>query len=170
MASNEPGVDSWTWAAMEPEPSETEKALLDRFVTEFLVDGDPTLAASRCGFQGGFAEQYGKQFYTRAYVQRKIRELKRLEPQDPKLEEGYLRRMVITRCHDVLMNKYSKGSDVVRASAQLDNMYGWSSTARRAQSAAAQSGVMVIPLASMEEWEKAAAASQQRLIEESRVD
>lgn len=169
MASNDPGVDSWTWAAMEPEPSSTEKELLDRFCIEMLVDGDPTRAASRCGFQAGFAEEYGKTFYSKSYVQKRLRALREQQPHDEVLEENYLKRMVIRRCNDVLMNKYSKGSDVVRASAQLDNMFGWSATARRATANTLQSGVMVIPLATMDEWEAAAQASQSKLIEESKV-
>lgn len=169
MASPTDGTDSWTWAAMEPDPSDTERELLDRFCVEMLVDGDPIRAASRCGFQAGFAEQYGKLFYSKSYVQKRLRVLREQQPDDEKFEEDYLRRMVIRRCHDVLMNKYSKGSDVVRASAQLDNMFGWASNARRATANTLQSGVMVIPLASMEEWEAAAMASQSRLIEDSRV-
>jgi hypothetical protein len=169
MASNDPGVDSWTWAAMEPDPSASEKELLDRFCIEMLVDGDPVRAASRCGFQAGFAEEYGKTFYAKSYVQRRLRALREEQPADEVLEENYLRRAAIRRCYDVLTNKYSKGSDVVRASAQLDNMFGWSATARRATANTLQSGVMVIPLATMDEWEAAAQASQSKLIEESKV-
>lgn len=162
---------NWSWAQMEPEPSEEERNILDRFCVEFLVDGDATRAASRVGFQAGFAAQYGKLFYQKAYVQKKLRAMREASPPDKKTEEDYLRRLTIRRLSDVLNSPYSKGSDVVRAGAQLGILFGWNTPQARIPEGSGQAqGVILVPIGTMEDWEAAAAASQQKLIEASRVE
>lgn len=164
------GNDAWTWAALEPEPTEREKALLDLFCQEYLVDSNATLAASRCGFQAGFAEEYGKRFFQRAYVQRKLRALLEAEP-EAKAEEKYNRRLVINTLREVAANKYQKATARVAAARGLASIYGMDAPIKTQNTNINKGGVLVVPaIASIEDWEAAAKSSQGKLMEDSRVD
>jgi hypothetical protein len=56
----------------EPEPNDQEKALLDKFVIEYLKDFDPYQACLRIGFMPAFAAEYCKLYMAKPYVQRQI--------------------------------------------------------------------------------------------------
>lgn len=56
----------------EPEPSEQEKAMWDRFVAEYVKDFNPYLACLRIGFADSFALEHGRLIMQKPYVQQKI--------------------------------------------------------------------------------------------------
>lgn len=67
----------------EIEPTATEKALWDVFVTEYCKDFNPIQAACRTGFNLTFAIEYSQIFMSKPYVQRAIMAYKTsLPPED----------------------------------------------------------------------------------------
>lgn len=167
--------DAWTWAALEPEPTERERAMLDRFAEEYLVDGDPTKAASRIGFQGGFAVEYGKRFITRSYVQRRIEQLKHAQ-KDPRREKEYMKNVVVSVLHAVATQENQKGAARVAAAAKLSSIFGLEGNGPGGigpggPGVPGKGGVIIVPaIADIDEWEAVAMAQQAKLIEDSRVE
>lgn len=168
MASDQ---DSWTWAAMEPEPTDTERKLMDLFCEEFLVDMDATRAASRCGFQAAFAKQYGAEFYQRSYVQRRIAALQRAKL-DEKKEREFDAVNTRARLRSIINDEYAKASARVAAARELNAMHGLRGTGdpKQVQAPGQRAGVILLPaIASLGDWEQHAQASQTALAEASRV-
>jgi hypothetical protein len=163
--------DSWTWAAMEPEFSEQERALRDRFVEEYLVDFSPLNAARRVGFSNAFAKEYAERFMSESYVRRKIEQVKhRTDVDEGDLEEYDKRRIrqcLMREAHDM----FSSGSSRVAALGKLMSLYGMDAPTKIKQEIEHKGGVMMVPaIASLDEWERAAVASQAALAEAARVD
>lgn len=169
MASIENNFDSWAWAAMEPEPTAQEKALYDTFCAEYLVDRSIIKAASRCGFQGQFAQDYGKILWQKSYVQRRIAALESLKP-DPKTEKEWDAVNTKARLRAIINDETQKASARVAAARELNTMHGLHAPTKVDLNAQHKGGVMVVPVGTLDEWEKQAQASQQALIEKSRVD
>lgn len=154
---------------MEPEPTEQEKALFDTFCHEYLVDGDHAAAASRCGFQAGFAAEYGKRFLERSYVQKRLRML-RETPADEKQEREYTTRAVRNVLRDIMTNPYQRATARVAAAAKLASIYGMDAPIKKQLDITQRGGVMEVPaIPNLEDWEAQARASQGGLIEASRV-
>lgn len=63
--------------------SESEKALRERFISEFMKDFDPFFAALRTGFQPTYATEWGKRLYQCSYVQGRIADLMRKPDENP---------------------------------------------------------------------------------------
>lgn len=61
---------------MEPQPTESQKALWDQFVAEYVKDWNPIASCMRIGFNIIYAKEYGGVFLGKPYVQRKIMEFK----------------------------------------------------------------------------------------------
>ena len=168
-ATNE--TDAWTWAALEPEPTESERALYDMFAQEYLRDTNATLAASRCGFQAGFAEDFGKRLFTKSYVQKKLAALK-LVKADTKSDTEYDHSLVINNLRAIAADPYQTGAARVAAAKQLSAIRGFNAPTRAQVelNGAARGGVVLLPgIAKLEDWEDDAIRSQQSLAEESRV-
>lgn len=155
---------------MEPPPTDRERELYDRFAAEYLYDQNATLAASRCGFQAGFAVEYGKQLITKSYVQRKIAEL-RLRPADSKADRDFDRTLTVNTYRSIAADPYQKGAARVAAAAKLALLHGFNApTKAQLDINASRGGVVLLPgIAKLEDWEAAAAASQAALAEASRV-
>lgn len=62
---------------MDPQPTEQERALWDKFVEEYTKDYNPVEAAQRLGFNLTFAVEYSKVFLSKPYVQQLLMEHKR---------------------------------------------------------------------------------------------
>lgn len=167
MASTEEQT-AWTWAAMEPEPTAHERALYDLFCQEYLVDRDKTRAASRCGFQAGFATDYGKQIFEKSYVQRKLAELQRAKPSE-KDERDFDAVNTRARLRAIINDDMQKASARVAAARELNAMHGLHAPPRSA-AVSDRGAAVLVPVMTLDDWERAANASQQALIEASRVD
>lgn len=177
MASEfESDSDAWAWAALEPEPTERERVLLDMFCTEYLVDFDDVAAARRVGFQDAFAEEYGKRFMRKAYVQKRLRALKEAET-DPKAEARYNKRVVLNVLREVATNKYAPSAARVAAAKGLSDVYGLTGGGTKGGGIGnpgdptSRGGVIMVPaIASLDDWEAAAMQSQTKLVEETRLE
>jgi hypothetical protein len=168
VPTDTPG-DSWAWAAMEPEPTEHERALYDVFCQEYLVDLDVVRAASRCGFQAGFAADYGRMLYQKSYVQKKIAELQRSKL-DEKDEREFDAINIRARLRSIINDQNQKASARVAAARELNAMHGLHHQEKAASDVGQRAGIVLLPsIANLSEWEAAATASQSALTEESRV-
>lgn len=155
---------------MEPEPTEQERQLYDRFAAELLIDNDPTRAASRCGFQAGFAEEYGRRFVRISYVQRRIAEMRRGNV-DTAADNEYDKASIINTLRRVMMDDYQRGTARVAAARSLAELRGFTLAAKAPADASIRGGVVLMPgIAKIDDWEAQAEASQRKLAEESRVD
>lgn len=170
MAESMNEAMSWTWSAMEPEPTEQERQLYDQFVDELLVDNNITQAASRCGFQAGFAEEYGKRFYRLSYVQRRLAELRRKDVDSAK-DIDYDKACTVNTLRRVMMDDYQRGAARVAAARALSAIRGFDAPVKAQMDINARGGVVLLPgIASLDDWETAARDSQRHLADESRVD
>jgi hypothetical protein len=157
------------WLVKEPPLNDQERALRDQFVEEFMFDNDGVKACLRLGFSISFAEQYSLTFLSESYVQQRIRARTFTQPLDPERQ----------RANDELQLRASlmkwancdHGPTAVAAARQLCAMYGFDNKTREEDDEAALGGVMVVPgIASVEEWEKTAIVSQQKLSEVAQAD
>lgn len=169
-----PDIDSdstWTWAAMEPELSEQDKELRDRFVDEYLVDESATLAASRVGFQPAFAKEYGAKWIAEAYVQKRIKEKRATPAASLKEEEARLKLMVMRRLESEAVNLLNPAASRVSALAKLAAVLGMDAPIKTQQQVTHQGGVMMVPaIANLNDWERAASATQTALVTDARSD
>lgn len=166
-------AEAWMWAAMEPEPTESDKQLLDLFAVEYMADECYTSAALRCGFGAGFAADYGLKFLQRPYVQRKLQMLRMQEPApaQEKDERTWQRRRNIALLNEIAGNKMQKAASRVAAIRELNALHGFHAPTKVAVSATHKGGVFLVPgTADVSEWEKAAAETQDALAHASRVD
>jgi hypothetical protein len=154
---------------MEPEPTEHERALYDIFCEEYLVDLDATRAASRCGFQAGFARDYGQMLFTKSYVQKKIAALQRAKL-DEKDERAFDAINIRARLRAIINDDRQKASARVAAARELNTMHGLHNQEKQSSDVGQRGGIVLLPsIANLTEWEAAATASQSALAEESRV-
>lgn len=152
--------------------TEDQKALRMRFVQEYLKDHDYYGAAIRIGFLPQFAQQYAKEFADDPFVRSRIdyemtRELTK--------EEQAEHERVMKRRVDALLLKQAGyvgpgASHGARVSAlsKLASIYGMDAPTKVEQTVQHRGGVMMVPgIASIEEWEAQAMASQAKLTSEA---
>jgi len=170
MAPDTDNGDSWAWAAMEPELTPRERELRDRFVVEYLKDRDSTAAASRVGFQNGFAKEYGVKFLGEAYVQKRIKEIEEAPVANPKQEEQRVKLLTKRMLESMLVDQRLSTAARVSAARELSAIYGWHAPIKTQQTVTHQGGVMMVPaIADLSEWEAAAAGSQEKLVADART-
>lgn len=168
MASEDDAM-TWTWTALEPPPTDQERALYDLFCQEFMIDGDRTLAASRCGFQTAFAAEFGERIYQKSYVQRRLGVM-RAAPAISKEHVEYDHTVSINVLRQVATNAREKGSARVNAVRALAAIRGFNAPVKSSMDVNARGGVIMVPgIANLEAWEAAAQNSQQALADASRV-
>lgn len=143
-----------------------EKALRDMFVSEYLIDFDQVRAAMRCGFDQQFAIEYSRKFMEESYVQKRINEVRFM-----KVDEKALEDFDKTRIRSSLMAEahyYGPGSSSasrVSALGKLAVIYGMEAPKKVDVNAVHRGGVMAVPgIASLDDWEKQASASQDELV------
>lgn len=159
----------WTWAMMEPEPTDIEQALYEKFIVEYLRDKNFSTAASRVGFQAAFAYDMGKMLLQKSYVQKRIKQLEEDEP-DLEAERREIKRLLLRKMREIVASPFSKPNEASNAGKALRAMYGFDAPPPKHEDPHAQAGVMLVPaIANLDEWEKAATASQTALAEASRV-
>lgn len=170
MAPETSSGDAWTWALLEPELSEKERELRDRFVVEYLKDHDTSKAASRCGFQESFAKEYGLKFYHESYVQKKLKELEEKSADNPKDEERRIKLKTIRVLERILGDDNTPSAARVAAARELGNLYSWHEKEKSLQNQSGhQGGVMMVPaIADLDKWEQSASATQEKLVQDAR--
>lgn len=172
MAENESGR-YWDPLVMQQVLSPQEKALRDRFVTEYLVDYDAWAACIRVGFLKSVAIEYAGHFMQEPYVQQQIALRQQSEAENPKAADAQEKRLIKQWLIQEARYKGPGASHSARVQAlsQLKNMHDMDGTKKVNKQVTHRGGVMMVPaLANLDEWEKAAAAEQDKLIEASRED
>lgn len=172
MAGNDSGR-YWDPLVMQQELSEDEKRTRDNFVTEYLKDRDAWKAAVRVGYLRTVAHEYASFLMQEPYVQREIERRASEIPTDPK----GLRRQRVHNVETLLweLAHYNgpgaSHSARVSAAAKLCNIYDMDGTTKVKADVTHKGGVMMVPaIASLEDWEKQAAKSQDELIASSSED
>jgi hypothetical protein len=172
MAENDSGR-YWDPLVMQQAMSPQEKALRDKFVTEYLVDYDAWAACIRVGFLKTVAIEYAQHFMQEPYVQQEIARKQQAEAGDPKTQEAVERRLVKQWLIQEARYKGPGASHAARVAAlgQLKNLLEMDGTKKSKKEITHRGGVMMVPaISNIDEWEKAAAAEQDKLIESSRED
>lgn len=166
MAENRSGPYWDDPRVMEPGLSPGEKALRDKFVIEYLVDFDEYRAALRVGFLPSVAATYCKQFIDEGYVQREIARLQREQQADPKAQQGHDRELILSTLRQAMQN--GPYASRVQAAAKFAAILGLDAPIKTQNENIHRGGVMMVPaIANVEDWEKAAQASQEKLVEET---
>lgn len=158
------------WAD-EVKLSTREKALRDLFVKEYLVDFDAISACLRCGFTSVTAQQYAHKFMEEGYVQKKLAtEQAKFGSVDDVDSKEALKQQIITGLIREAHNRGTGSSHSARVAAlsKLASIVGLDAVNKLM--AGEQSGVMMVPaIASLDDWEAAAQASQEKLAHDSVV-
>lgn len=108
---------------LQPELSEQDKAIRQRFVEEYLKDFQPLQACSRLGFQLAYANAFAKQFMGEPYVHWLVMETLRSRSVDSEDEIEQDRRLII-RTYREAAQKGPYNSRVSAANA-LAKLRGW---------------------------------------------
>lgn len=170
MAENGTG-SMWDRLAMQQEPTPQEKELKDKFVTEYLVDYDAWAAAIRVGFLRNIAGTYAQTMLEDTYVRREIARRQQLQIENPK-EANKARRRLIEAA--LMREAHYKGPNSthagrVMALANLAKIHDMNAATKIKSEVVHKGGVMRVPaIASVADWEKEAAKTQDKLIKEAR--
>ena len=165
-------VGFWEAEAMAPPPTGSEKKLRDQFVDEYLIDFDQTGAAMRVGFSASFAQTYAERFMNEPYVRKRIMDLQQATAEDPKAADEADRRRVRAA---MLREAHYRGagsshSARVSALAKLASVLDMDAPTKIKSDVTMRGGVMMVPgIASLEDWQKAAQASQEALQQDSNL-
>lgn len=108
---------------LEPQPSESQKALLDKFVAEYVKDFNAIAANIRVGFNAIYAKEYANVFLGKPYVQRKIMEFKSAPQPDEASRIAQLKQ----RVESVYIMAMESGDlkAAVTAATKLGEMHGF---------------------------------------------
>lgn len=162
----------WAEEAMAQDLSPKEKDLRDKFVSEYLIDYDQTAAAIRIGFSASFAQTYAEKFMTEPYVRKAIADLQNAMADDEKIEVELDRRRIRAALMREAHYRGPGSSHAARVSAlaKLASIRDMDAPTKIKSEVALRGGVMMVPgIASLEEWEKAAQASQTDLQKDSNL-
>lgn len=160
--------DMWSWATRDPILSETERALRDLFVTEYLVDYNEVKAAQRCGFQMGFAQDYAKKFLSESYVQKRIQDITHANVDEKKMDQ-FDKETVRSVLRREMQNQMGTAAARVAAAAKMAAILGMDKPVEVNNNHSHKGGVLVVPgISSINDWEAAAQASQTQLVSDAR--
>lgn len=149
---------------MEPKMSSDERALKDLFVQQYIIDYNEYNAALRMGLAPSVAATYCKQLLDDGYVQREIVRLRREEQIDEKAQRAQDRELAFATLRKVM--EIGSPAAMVAATRVMADMHGFNAPIKTQNEHSHRGGVMMVPaIADIEEWEKAAAASQEKLVE-----
>lgn len=166
MAENTSGPIWGDARVMESGMSPGEKALRDKFVNEYLVDFDEYRAALRVGLLPSVAATYSKQLMNDGYVQREIARLQREQQSDPKSQQERDRELTLNTLRQAMQN--GPYASRVAAARQMSAIHGFDAPIKTQNETTHRGGVMMVPeIANVEEWQKAAQTSQEKLVEET---
>lgn len=173
MAGQYDSARYWDPLVMQQGLSPEEKQLRDNFVTEYLKDYDAWAAAVRVGYLHNVAHEYASYLMQEPYVQREIQRKQAEIVGNTKEVEKHERHMVKQWLVEQARYKGpgSSHSARVQALSKLCNILDMDGTAKVKSEITHKGGVMLVPaIASVEDWEKAATASQDKLIAGSTED
>lgn len=162
----------WEEGAMAQELSDSEKKLRNQFVDEYLLDFSQTAAAIRIGFSASFAQTYAEKFMAEPYVRKRIMELQNAMAGDEKAEADLDRRRIRAALMREAHYKGPGSSHAARVSAlsKLAAIRDMDAPTKLKIDSNMRGGVMMVPaIANIEDWEKAAQASQGALQAESNL-
>lgn len=162
----------WAEEAMAQDLSPKEKELRDKFVSEYLIDFDQTAAAIRIGFSASFAQTYAERFMTEPYVRKQIAIMQNAMAEDEKIEADMDRRRIRAALMREAHYRGPGSSHAARVSAlaKLASIRDMDAPTKIKTDLNLRGGVMMVPaIASIEEWEKAAQASQTDLQKDSNL-
>lgn len=165
MVANSTG-GFWDTQVMESGLSSKEQELRDLFVEQYFYDFDPVAAALRVGFLPSVANTYARQFMNEGYV---LRQIEKHRTQTPENEDAQMERdqqLVFNTLRQAAMN--GPFASRVQAAAKLGSFRGMDAIIKTQNDHLHRGGVMLVPnITDVGEWEKAAQASQQKLVEET---
>jgi len=113
---------------MDPQPTEQERLLWDKFVEEYVKDYNPVEAAQRIGFNLTFAVEYSKLFLSKPYVQKLLMEHK-MKPIDEKGHTEKVKAMIEATLIECMQNGQS--ATRVVAAKTLASIHGLDQTPDR---------------------------------------
>lgn len=168
----------WLMRVLSPQLDDREKALRDQFVTEYLKDEDGYKAALRVGFIGSIAADTAKQFLGEPYTQQQISARRNAKPGTPGDERLEAERLKLQLKAALLKEAFYHGDDSTQAArvaamkllATLAGLMPGTGGggAGGGTSTGVRGGVMEVPaMGSVDDWEKQAQASQQKLIDDA---
>jgi cytochrome c5 len=170
MAGNDFGR-YWDPLVMQQELSPEEKKLRDNFVTEYLKDRNPYLAAIRVGYLQGVALKYAESLMAEPYVQKEISRRQRDVTAATTKEQLALERHIVKQ--QLFHEAFSAPLATARVSAlsKLCNILDMDGTQKIKSEVTHKGGVMLVPgISKVDEWEKQAAEQQDKLIAQSAED
>lgn len=160
----------WAEQSMQAPLSENEKRLRERFVEQYMQDFNVRGAAMRMGFVETVALDFGMKLLNDPYSQQLISLAQSAEPVDEKTEESETKRKI----RALLLkeaNYHGPGSSHsarVSALAKLSAFYGMDAPVKSKIDITHQGGVMAVPgIASVDDWEKQAEATQEQLVRDT---
>lgn len=162
----------WANEAKAQELSEKEKDLRNKFVDEYLLDYDQTAAAIRIGFSASFAQTYAERFMLEPYVRKRITDMQTALAEDDRLEAELDRRRIRAGLMREAHYRGPGSSHAARVSAlaKLASIRDMDAPIKTKTDVTMRGGVMLVPaIASIEDWEKAAQASQGNLQKDSNL-
>lgn len=152
--------------AFEPEMSVREKALRDCFVAEYLVDYDAVCACLRIGFNNQFAKEFAIKLMAEPYVQKRINEVRFQDIPEKDLEAYNKKRIASKLMQEAhYMGPGSSHAARVAALSKLAALNNMEPAKKVDATVNHRGGVMAVPgIAKLDDWEKAASASQDTLV------
>lgn len=169
---SEDTVSFWASEAMSNELSPKEQELRDKFVDEYLLDFDQTAAAIRVGFSASFAATYAEKFMCEPYVRKRLAEKQTALAEDERAEADLDRRRIRAALMREAHYRGPGSSHAARVAAlgKLASIRDMDAPTKIKADLSMRGGVMMIPaIANLEDWEKAAQASQTSLQEDAKL-
>lgn len=149
----------WNVEGMETQLSDSEKALRDLFIKEYLLDFDPVAACLRVGFINSFASDYAKLFMAEPYVQRGIAKSQREAQCDDDLQLERDKQLTLSVLRQAAQN--GPFSSRVAAASKLAAILGMDAPQKSQQEILHRGGVMMVPtISNVDDWEREAQKSQ----------
>lgn len=165
----------WTRSIeFEADLTADEISIRDAVVAEYLFDYNWVNACKRVGMNAAMAFDYAKRFQDDGYCQKKLKELQKskaassAQTRKQEIEEERQRIIEGLRFESTYNGPNSSQSARVAAYKQLCAIYGFEAPKQQKVDVGVSSGVMLVPMVgSMDDWEKAANASQTKLQEDT---
>lgn len=159
--------DLWgLMSASPPPPSNLQKKLFDDFIEQYMMDFDAYAACVRMGVERNIVVASVASYMSEGYVQREIYRRTVEDDKNPGLTLKRKKKLI-----EALLFKRAQmnGTDCVAALSKLCNILDMDGTTKIKADVHHRGGVMMVPaIASVDEWEKAATASQNKLMEDAR--